>query len=53
VVGIIEFGVVADVDNRFAVAAVITFLPAMLAMGLFWILPETRGKEPEELWPAS
>ena len=50
-VGLVVFGEVADVGNRFAVAAVLTFLPAALAAGLFWLVPETRGKEPEELWP--
>jgi hypothetical protein len=33
------------------VAGVVTFLPAALVMGLFWLLPETRGREPEDLWP--
>ncbi len=51
VVGLVVFGVVANVDNRFGTAAVITFLPAALGMGLFWLLPETRGREPEDLWP--
>ena len=50
-VGLVVFGEVADVGNRFAMAAVLTFLPAALAAGLFWLVPETRGKEPEELWP--
>jgi hypothetical protein len=30
---------------------VVTFLPAALVMALFWVLPETRGREPEDLWP--
>ncbi|HEY6426609.1 MAG TPA: MFS transporter, partial [Acidimicrobiales bacterium] len=51
VVGLVEFGTVADVGNRFAEAAAITFLPMTLAAGLFWLVPETRGKEPEMLWP--
>jgi hypothetical protein len=29
----------------------LTFLPAVPVMGLFWLLPETRGREPEDLWP--
>ena len=52
VVGLVAFGAVADVGNRFALAAAITFLPMALAAGLFWTVPETRGKEPEMLWPA-
>ncbi len=49
--GLVVFGAVADIGNRFGLAAVATFLPACLAAGLFWCLPETRGTEPEELWP--
>ena len=52
VVGLVVFGAVADVGNRFAVAAVLTFLPAAVMAGLFWLVPETRGREPEDLWPA-
>jgi MFS family permease len=52
VTGLIVFGTVAGADNRFAVAGLVTFLPAALVMALFWLLPETRGREPEELWPA-
>ena len=51
VVGLVAFGAVADVGNRFALAAAITFLPMAFAAGLFWLVPETRGKEPEMLWP--
>ena len=50
VVGLIAFGAVADVGDRFRVAAEVTFLPATLASALFWLVPETRGREPEELW---
>lgn len=49
--GLVAFGAVADVGNRFAVAAEITFLPVMCAGALFWLLPETKGREPEALWP--
>jgi MFS family permease len=49
--GLVAFGAVADVRNQFASAAAITFLPAALAAGFFWLLPETRGREPEDLWP--
>jgi MFS family permease len=51
VAGLVGFGAVADVRNQFAFAAAITFLPAALAAGVFWLLPETRGREPEDLWP--
>ncbi len=50
VVGLVVFGEVADVGERFAVAADIVFLPTAAAGGLFWLLPETKGHEPEELW---
>jgi len=49
--GLVVFGAVADVGNRFAAAADITFLPATAAAALFWLLPETRGREPESMWP--
>ncbi len=53
VAGLVAFGAVADVGNRFAVAADLTFLPAAaFAAALFWLVPETRGREPEALWPA-
>ncbi|HEX4219151.1 MAG TPA: MFS transporter, partial [Acidimicrobiales bacterium] len=51
VVGLVVFGAVATVNNRFGIAAAVTFLPMGLAMGLFWLVPETRGREPEDLWP--
>jgi hypothetical protein len=47
------FGAVADAGNRFGLAAVVTFLPAIAATGLLARLPETRGHEPEDLWPES
>ena len=53
VVGLVAFGAVADVGNRFALAAELTFLPASAAAALFWLLPETMGREPEALWPDS
>jgi len=31
----------------------VTFSPPALIMVLFWLLPETRGREPEDLWPAT
>jgi MFS family permease len=51
VLGLLAFGAVADVGHRFGLAAVATFLPAVAGVGLFAFLPETRGREPEELWP--
>jgi MFS family permease len=51
-VGLVAFGAIADVGNRFASAAVATFLPAMALGGLIFFLPETRGHEPEWFWPA-
>lgn len=47
--GLILFGAVSDVGGRFGAAAAVTFLPAAAAAGLFWLLPETRGLEPEQL----
>jgi MFS family permease len=52
VVGLVAFGAVADVGNRFATAAELTFLPVAAATALFWLLPETKGREPESLWPS-
>jgi MFS family permease len=49
--GLVAFGAVADVGNQFAEAAELTFLPAAAAAALFWFLPETKGHEPEALWP--
>ena len=51
VVGLLAFGAVADVGNRFGVGAAATFLPMILCVALFLLLPETRGRELEELWP--
>ena len=51
IVGLVLFGSVADVGNRFAIGGLVTFLPVLAATGLFWLLPETKGRELEELWP--
>lgn len=51
-VGLVAFGSLADVDDRFGLAAAVTFLPAAAAAVLWWLLPETRGREPEEVVPA-
>ncbi|MGA2528238.1 MAG: MFS transporter [Acidimicrobiales bacterium] len=50
-VGLLAFGAVADVGNRFGLAAVVVFAATIPATALFALLPETRGKEPEDLWP--
>ena len=47
VVGLVVFGAVADV--RLSLAPVVTFLPVLPAAALLFALPESRGKEPEEL----
>ncbi len=52
VAGLVTFGAIADIGNRFAMAATLTFLPAMFVAALFWALPETRGRELEDLWPS-
>jgi MFS family permease len=52
-VGLVIFGSVSRTGHPFGVAALLTFLPAVPAMGLFWLVPETRGREPEDLWPDS
>jgi MFS family permease len=52
-VGLVAFGAIADVGNRFAVGGAATFLPVVLAAGLFALLPETKGREPEDLWPGT
>jgi MFS family permease len=51
VVGLVVFGAVADVGDRFATAALVVFVPTVAIGGLFWTLPETKGREPEQLWP--
>ena len=50
VVGLLVFGAVASAAGA-AVAAAVTFLPVLATTALFLLLPETRGHEPEELWP--
>ncbi len=50
-VGLVAFGAIADVGDRFAVGGAVTFLPVVLATALFALLPETKGREPEDLWP--
>ncbi len=45
VIGLVAFGALAAPGNRFLVASLITFLPPTLLMALFWLLPETRGRD--------
>jgi putative MFS transporter len=49
ITGLLVFGAVADVGNRFSVAAVVTFVPVALFTVILWFLPETKGLEPEQL----
>jgi MFS family permease len=49
VCGLLLFGTVADVGNRFSTGGLVAFSPAIPAAGLFFLLPETRGREPEEV----
>jgi MFS family permease len=52
IVGLLAFGALADVGNRFSVGALAVFLPMIPMAGLFWLVPETRGREPEDLQAA-
>ncbi len=45
--GLLVFGALADVGNRFSLAAAATFVPMVPAALLFFLVPETRGREPE------
>ncbi|HVC71165.1 MAG TPA: MFS transporter [Acidimicrobiales bacterium] len=53
VVGLVAFGAIAQVGTHFdgLRAAATTFLPVLVATVLFLRLPETKGREPEDLWP--
>jgi MFS family permease len=51
VIGLVTFGAIADIGNRFALAATLTFIPAMFVAALFWALPETKGRELEDVSP--
>jgi MFS family permease len=56
VIGLVVFGAVADVGgvkDHAGFAATVVFLPALLFAVLLVLLPETRGREPEDLWPSS
>jgi MFS family permease len=49
--GLLAFGAVADIGNRFGLAAVIVFAATIPSTALFALLPETVDTEPEDLWP--
>jgi MFS family permease len=49
--GLLAFGAIADVGNRFGVAAAATFLPSLAGVFLLLLLPETCDRELEDLWP--
>jgi len=51
VVGLVCFGAIADLGDRFSIAAVVTFAATVPLAGLFRLLPETRGLEPEDVPP--
>jgi MFS family permease len=54
VAGLLVFGAVADVrgtSHHLAFAGAVVFLPMILSTGFLLLLPETKGREPEELWP--
>lgn len=53
VAGLLAFGAIADVGgvgDHLRFAASVLFLPMILTAALLLLLPETRGREPEELW---
>jgi MFS family permease len=52
VTGLLIFGVAADAWGNFGFAALVTFVPAVPLAALLWLVPETKGAEPEELWPS-
>lgn len=52
VAGLVAFGSITDVGNRFALSGRLVFLPACAFALLFLLLPETKGREPEELSPS-
>jgi MFS family permease len=50
VVGLIAFAEVGAHGDSLR-ASMVTFLPVVVASALFVLLPETVGREPEDLWP--
>jgi SHS family lactate transporter-like MFS transporter len=49
--GLLVFGALADIGSRFSLAAAITFMPIIPMALLFFLVPETKGREPEASWP--
>ncbi len=49
--GLLTFGTIAGNGNHFLLAGLVTFAVALPAAAMFWLVPETNGREPEELWP--
>lgn len=47
--GLLAFGALADVGDGFGHAASLTFLPVLPVAAVFFALPETKGREPEEI----
>jgi len=52
-VGLVVFGVLVTATGGFRIAALGTFLPILPVPALLWLVPETRGVEPEDLEPRS
>lgn len=50
VTGLIVFAEVGSSSDSLR-AAIVTFVPVVLTTALFALLPETKGTEPEDLWP--
>lgn len=51
VAGLVLFGVLVDAFEEFTLAAVLIGIPVILAAGLYSRVPETRGREPEDVAP--
>ncbi len=51
--GLLAFGAVADVGNRFGTGALVVSVPTVLASAIFFLLPETKGRELEDLAPVA
>ncbi len=51
VAGSVLFGVLVDQTSSYRIAAMWAFLPTLIPLLLLRTLPETRGVEPEVLWP--
>ena len=50
VAGLLAFGGLVDHFGSFATASLVTFIPPLAILALLRVLPETNGREPEELW---